>query len=506
MSKRSGSTVKALLLGWLYVTFCCAMADPPDRAALEDRSLTLEAGGSYRFERGLLSVPENRQVQRSRRFDLEFHRLPKSGHDGTNVPAIFILKGGPGYDSLEEDLAKPGYYEYFFERFTALADVVIVGQRGFGGNNALPCPPLRAATLADVDRAEERHARLREGMARCRALHEGNGADLSGYTIMEMAQDVVEIAAALGYEEIQLVGNSFGSHWGMAVIRSAPDLISRATFSALEGPDHTFDNPLELESSLRRIARAAQEDPALTSAIGDRDLLGEFGAMIKRADEEPIEVSFDLDDEGTRATVLLDGDALRQLSRGFSRGTTWRFHMPIWPSDMLTMLDGDLEAGARRVARWWLNDDMDVAAYYSVECASGASAERRKRLEADARTSLMSLHELVAGDLCAGWPADLGQAFRAGFVADVPALLIQGDWDTSLPMANVPVVREILPNHHVITVHGGSHGALREAEEAFPEFRAAILDWIDSGSTDRLPESVTLPPIEWILPEAPATR
>lgn len=473
-----------------------------DAPATVDISVALQAGGTYRYERGLLSVPENRERADSRRFDLEFHRLPKTNPD-SQVPTLFILKGGPGYTTLEEDLAKPGYYEYFFEHLTALTDVVIVGQRGFGNNNALPCPDMPEATIDQVDTPEERFARIRAGMKACKDLHEANGADLSGYNIVQMAEDVADVAKALGYTKVQLWGNSFGSHWAMALLRSHPSLVERVMLSALEGPDHTFDNPLEIEASLRRMARAAQADPELAPHLQDRNLMDDFKALVDRADQAPISVTWQPGDDAPIESFTINGTDLRKLSRGYSRGTHWRYLMPVWPREILELLDGQLEGGVDRLARWWLNPGLANAGYYSVECGSGASPARRSAMFTAEKNSVMAVHDLVAGDLCADWPSDLGESFRESYVTDIPALLMQGTWDTSVPLENSPSVRAMFTDHHFITIEGGSHGALREAEEAYPQFRAGVLAWLRSGETTGLPETVTLPAMEWALPEQP---
>lgn len=52
-----------------------------------------------------------------------------------------------------------------------------------------------------------------------------------------------------------------------------------------------------------------------------------------------------------------------------------------------------------------------------------------------------------------------------------------------------------------MTVVGGSHGALGEALEADSTFAAAIWSFIRTGTMSALPDSVTLPPVDWKLPE-----
>ncbi len=495
-----------LLVFCMGLSGCSTISGSPGEASkplprLSDRTVSLESGGTYRYDQGILSVPENRGRQSARSIDLEFHRLPRTGDGSSNVPPIFILKGGPGFEGLEEDLARVGYYEFFLERYTRLADVVVIGQRGFGNSGPLPCPDLPAVSIDEVDTAWERHERLRKGMQVCRDLYGGQGVDLSGYNVVEMAHDVAAVADVLGYEEIQLIGNSFGSHWGMAVLREYPQLVSRVTLSALEGPDHTFDHPLEVDAALRRIADATRLDAGQNDQQSAPNLLDRFRGVVGTAELSPMPVQWQPDEDGPAQEILLDGEALRMLSRGYSRGTTWRHLLPAWPQDLETMVEGNFYGGVRRLARWWLSNDMDGAAYFSVECGSGISATRAAEIAASAAVSASSINALLAGGHCDAWPSDLGSDFREPFVTDTPALLIHGDWDTSTPIENAKVVRTMFSNHRFVAIRGGSHGALREAEESFPQFRQAVLAWMADGSTEQLPQTLSLPPLKFLSTE-----
>ncbi len=47
-------------------------------------------------------------------------------------------------------------------------------------------------------------------------------ADLSGYSITQIADDVDDLRRALGYDKISLVAASFGSQWAFAVMKTHP--------------------------------------------------------------------------------------------------------------------------------------------------------------------------------------------------------------------------------------------------------------------------------------------
>ena len=103
---------------------------------------------------------------------------------------------------------------------------------------------------------------------------------------------------------------------------------------------------------------------------------------------------------------------------------------------------------------------------------------------------------------CVAWDADLGEEFRAGFTTDIPTAIVHGNWDTSTPYENALELLPSFTNHKLVTVDGGSHGALNEALEESSSFREALDEFIRTGDLTGLPETVSLPEIEWEIPGA----
>ena len=491
-----------VIIVWCFGVVLAACATPSDPAATEQvRPMTLApvsrdypSGTEISYELGTIVVPENRDKSDSRDISLQFHRF--SGN--ADAPPIYILRGGPGFRGLEYDLERDGYYGFYIAPYREAAEIVVIEHRGFGDNNALPCAEQPVAELAEVDTAQERRARYRAAAFECRDAYTEKGVDLSGYTVMQMVHDVIDVADALGHDEFQIMGASFGSHWGMAVARTHPARVARVTLAALEGPDHTFDMPLEKEASLRRLGAEAAAAPGLTDLKERGAIVDQFAALIARANREPVVVESIDPWTDAPVTITLSGDDLKEATQGFSRGTTWGFLFPRWADDMRIMLGGDLSGAARRIQYVWRRPPVDNAAWISLECASGASVARREMLAAQTATALVGNHELFGPDICANWPADLGALYRADFVSDVPALLMHGTFDTSAPYANAAAVRSYFSDHHFVEIRGGSHGANIEAMEQQPEFQAAIIRWLQTGTTEGLPTVIELAPIEWL--------
>ncbi len=111
-----------------------------------------------------------------------------------------------------------------FETYRAVADVVVVDQRGFSPRGELltfkrqmPDEPLdQPADLArdTADFVATARAAVAESATK--------KIDLRGYTALECADDVNDLRKALKYPKITLVGTSFGSQWSFATMRRRP--------------------------------------------------------------------------------------------------------------------------------------------------------------------------------------------------------------------------------------------------------------------------------------------
>ena len=166
-------------------------------------------------------------------------------------------------------------------------------------------------------------------MAREKSFWEESGVDLSGFTVLEAAEDVNDVRQALGYDKIIVWGGSFGSHWGMNLMQLHPEIVERAILWGMEGPDHTYDHPGHLWNVYKRVAEEAEEAPELRGMIPPGGLIAALEAVIERATQEPFTVTVTDGDDNRQREVLFDGESIKQLSRGYSGGLS-NWPAPVW--------------------------------------------------------------------------------------------------------------------------------------------------------------------------------
>lgn len=458
----------------------------PGDLTIAPKTVTIEDGTEVEVEAGVLLVPENRQRVDGPALSIPFYRLRSTSDDPASP--IFLLAGGPGSSWIDRFENDENFKEV--QRYRGIADVVLFDQRG-GGHSlpALSCDERqRLPADAPLDSAKVASA-LREMSARCRARWQAAGVDLSAYNTRENVADVLALRAALGYERMSLVGGSYGSHLALALMREAAAAIDRVLLYGIEGLDQTWDDPAGRLAAYERIAGAAEVSEILGSSIPDGGLLDALRAVVERLEKHPETVWVGEGDQ--RTSVVVDAFVVRKLA---GHQAARRSRPNAWPELILDLYEGDyalIARGALALRGLRLDDPM----HYMMDCASGISPARASRYREDSARELLGDINFEYEHLCDAWDApDLGSAFRAPVVSDIPTLIVHGTWDVSTPIENAREVVATLRNGQLIEVIGGNHGALYNLYRHWPPMHARVGAFF-RGEPVRFPSSVTLPPV-----------
>lgn len=451
----------------------------PERVPLRDGSLATT-------ERGMLFVPLSRADTSQGVIGIDVWRFRAA--TPSDAPPVVLLHGGPGWPGLDGSLENPDYWERVIERFTEISDLIVIGQRGIGSSkpNTL-CengPPYLASQ-------------------RCREYWDSAGIDLSGFTVIEAAADVRDVARAFGEERVILWGVSFGSHWGMAVLRYHPDLVARAVLSGMEGPDHTYDRPTGLLNAIRRYAEEAERSPEVRRLFPE-GIMASIDTIRASLTAQSVTVKIPDPTSGEEREMTFGSGSLPGLIDGYSSSLGSRSEVSGWPADIHRLYTGDYEHVARtRLANagpTGPSRNYRTASFFMLDCSSGITAGRLEEYRSDPAIPYVGDRSRFYRGACPPWEADLGDAFREYFDTEVPTAIVHGDRDMSTPYENALELAPYFKRGKLVTVVGGSHGALREAMEADAAFAEAIWTFVRTGDLDAMPDSVMLPPVEWEIP------
>jgi len=441
-------------------------------------------------------VPANRADPNSAVIGIEVYRFKASGKAKHDIPPVFFLHGGPSFAGLERSLERPGTFEERWLPLLDVSDVVVVGQRGIGSSK--PNAIIETTMNFPLDREvteEEVAATLREACAKEKAFWEAQGLDLSGLTVIEAAADINDVRKALGYEKVIIWGGSFGSHWGMAVLRYYPEIVERAILRGMEGPNHTYDHPGHLWNVYKRVAAEAEKASELQGLIPEGGLIEAIKTVIDRVKKKPVKVTVTDPKINKPQDVLFTIREVRRLARGYSGG------LSAWPSDVITLYTGDFSKAAERALRRRGQRRFRTASYYMLDHGSGITPEREAELKTDPAVEIL-------GDINSNytitrevWESDLGDEFRQNFETDIPTVIVHGTWDTSTPYENALELVPYFKNSKFIPVIRGPHGAIRAAIRVSEKFRKGIMHFAATGDMSELPDKVEMPSVDWIIPE-----
>jgi pimeloyl-ACP methyl ester carboxylesterase len=136
------------------------------------------------------------------------------------------------------------------------------------------------------------------------------------------------------------------------------------------------------------------------------------------------------------------------------------------------------------------------AMIFSMDCASGATKERDRRINNEAPKSLLGeAINFPWPQICEIWGSpDIGEDSRAPVKSKVPTLFISGSLDGRTPISNSQELRKGFPNSELFIVDGAGH------EDVFSPTatRQAIIEFI-SGKTLSV-KRTTHPPLKFISP------
>lgn len=387
-----------------------------------------EKGEKVESELGTLLVPKNRSRPDSNLIELAFVRFKSTAKNPG--PPIVYLAGGPGGTGIG---AAQGSRFPLFMALREIADVIAYDQRGTGRSKPnLSCYDRLAMPLDVAPSREAALKALRASAENCAGYwREVQRVDLDGYNTNESADDLEDLRKALGVNQISLWSISYGTHLAFATMRRHPQSIARAILAGIEGPDHTYKLPSNIQKHLEDLAAVIKADPVVGKEIPD--FLGLMKSVFDRLDAKPETV--EITDPRTKQKVsMIVNKFVLQFIVATNIGTTVTER---FPALFYRASKGDFT----NPAQVWLNQTRGVfgsAMAFSMDCASGQTAARRERIAREAKETLLEdLSNFPFPDICPEWKApDLGDAFRAPLRSDVPVLFISGTLDARTPVSN----------------------------------------------------------------------
>jgi pimeloyl-ACP methyl ester carboxylesterase len=417
--------------------------------------------------------------------------VPAKSDDPSTDP-LLMLAGGPGESALSAFiplLALPGFDALWADR-----DIVLIEQRG----TKYSAPFLQCANMLSVKleimaqnlHKEEEDALRLHAWELCRDEFLASGVDLAAYNSLENAADVMAVADALGYDQVNLFGGSYGSLLAQHVMRDYSKRVRAAILSDISPLEHA-PNMLykahSMDRSLRLLFQQCAADEACSQAYPDLENV--YWSLISQLDETPATLQIVDPNTGASHDLILTGDRLVALTRNLLYITAL---LPDLPGAIYDMAEGDFSLLELIEARFLFGLDLADGMYTSVVCAELADFEAFEQADIEGLYPpvvkvIEDLLDEVMLQPCPVWGVELlGDALDQSLVADIPTLMLSGEFDPTVPPRLAQIAAKGLDNAYLYTFPGTGHGALTGSDCA----RAMAVDFLADPS--RAPDTACL--------------
>jgi pimeloyl-ACP methyl ester carboxylesterase len=398
---------------------------------------------------GTLEVYENRATKKGRMISLNILVLPATGDKREPDPLVYFA-GGPGSAATEDATGIAGAFQKIREH----RDLLFVDQRGTGKSHPLNCEFYNPA---DVQSYLGYFFPL-EDIRKCRPQLEAN-SDLTLYTTTIAMDDMDEVRAALGYEQINLFGGSYGTRAALTYLKRYPKRVRTATLQGV-APANAYmpsDFPLGNERALNGVIAECAADEACNKAFPN--LKDEAKAVLNQLIKGPVDVEVQKPNSKERAKVKLNRDLAAEAIRYMLYSPVPASRVPLY---IHLASQGNFVPLAEAAIDYRINlvGSGGNGMYLSVTCAEDLPWIKPGEGERMAANTFLGDYRLrQQREACALWPrATIERDYAKPVRADVPVLILTGEWDPVTPPSNGDAVAKTLPNSLHIVVPHGAHG------------------------------------------------
>jgi pimeloyl-ACP methyl ester carboxylesterase len=431
-------------------------------STFEETQCTFEFPEGYQPKCGYLIVPEDRAHPLGRKIRL-FVAVFKSTGDNPQTDPVIHLSGGPGASTLAAaiPILRKGGSEILKQR-----DYILFEQRGTQYSDPyLYCLPydeyLWDAHELNISLDEYNNGALSK-LGTCLENWREQGINLAAYNSAENAADVNDLRLALGYEQVNLYGTSYGSRLALTVMRDFPEGIRSVILDSIYPPQADLDLEIAANAnrSLLEVFNACVADEACNGKYGDIE--AKFYEVVDRLEAAPVQIETYGPYREKPYLVYLDGDLLIDAIFGMLYSTDSIADIPHLIQAAYEKSYNELAESAGGA----IGSPLSTGLFWSTICSEEVPFEIAKQETPEASTIPFVFFEHFTDrytlNVCQLWivPAK-GAVENEPVKSEIPTLLYSGKFDPITPPQWAKLASETLTTNYLYVFPNLSHGVMR---------------------------------------------
>ncbi len=425
---------------------------------------------------GTFKVMENRQVRKGAKIDINFIILPARADNPAPDP-VFIFDGGPGVGAA----SYPVSWARYCDRVREERDIVLVDQRGTGLSNPLPCKrlgdPESAQTYLQDMFPEDYVRECRESLRKTADLH-------YYHTMMAMA-DYDDLREALGYEQINIMGGSYGSYSGIIYMKMYPERIRSAFLFSIALPHLLYPASLaeDTQAALELLLADCAADPEC--AADYPGLSDQLQRVLSRLQQGPVSITITNPINNKLETVSFSHHnfiaGLRSMLYTNSR-SMWIPALVRWSERGIYQPIAEYTADYLH----WSNQVILDGMFLCITCAETIPYIDFQTARTQAWGTMMGTYRLdQQQNACDGWVrADIAAGFHDLVYQTIPTLIVNGEKDPATPPVNTQVLSQYHVNSTVVIIPQAGHEIGVVMDGCLDELIAHFFDQASASDLD----------------------
>ncbi|MCR9248867.1 MAG: alpha/beta hydrolase [bacterium] len=432
---------------------------------VKSKTFKTSSGVELQGQVGFLEVPENRNNPDSRKIKMKFVHV-KSLAENPSTPVIY-LEGGGGTSTWEVNSPRDlNDRMEFFE----VSDFIYLDRRGANDRTLMHIwrDDYPSEFFISEEKATEHYQKMAE---QALAQFEKKKIDITGYNIEEHAQDVNDLASALGFDKYTIFGFSYGSHIGMTVMNLFPEKVERAILVGADAPNQSLNFPSHLGQHIEKISTMVANDSILSETIPDfKSLVYE---TMEKLEKNPITVTvknplnkknvdLKIGPFGFAVVLRLDIDDANDI--------------PVIPRLVYSVNQGD-----NSMLTWFVQKRMVFALGFpgqgiNQQLATGTSDSRWSTILKEADESPFgNVVNFPFSAVKETWiSSNISNDYTTPLKTDIPTLFVTGELDCRTPVQQVEETMKGFSNAVHIKVESAGHEqaqwSWKVANEIIPSF------------------------------------